>query len=169
MKIRPANQDDLVRLSDIEIAAGAPFADLGMADVAKDSPPSLEALSIYCQQGRAWVQADEDNTPVGYLIADTVDGAIHIEQVSIDPPYAGRRLGLGLIDHVGEWARIRGFQALTLTTFSEVPWNGPYYERCGFSILAESDLTPGLRRIRAAEAAHGLDRWPRACMRRDLA
>jgi hypothetical protein len=49
-----------------------------------------------------------------------------------------------------------------------VPWNGPYYARCGFVTLDDSDVTPGLRAIRRREAAHGLDRWPRVCMRRDL-
>ena len=62
----------------------------------------------------------------------------------------------------------RGCAALTLTTFTEVPWNGPYYRRCGFRVLGDAELTPGLRKIRAAEAEHGLDRWPRACLRREL-
>lgn len=66
------------------------------------------------------------------------------------------------------WARGRGATALTLTTFVDVAWNGPYYQRCGFRYLADHEITPGLRAIRAAEAEHGLDRWPRAAMRRDL-
>jgi hypothetical protein len=61
-----------------------------------------------------------------------------------------------------------GIAALTLTTFSQVPWNAPYYERCGFRCLDEAELTPGLRAIRRHEAEMGLDRWPRLCMRRDL-
>ena len=47
---------------------------------------------------------------------------------------------------------------MTLTTYSEVPWNAPYYERCGFHRLDEAQWTPSLRAIRAAEAAAGLDR-----------
>jgi hypothetical protein len=43
-----------------------------------------------------------------------------------------------------------------LTTFAEVPWNAPYYLRCGFEIVSESLLTPGLREIRRAEAAAAL-------------
>lgn len=58
--------------------------------------------------------------------------------------------------------------ALTLTAYTEVPWNGPYYERLGFRYLAAEEETPGLRAIRRHERAHGLDAWPRACMRRDL-
>ncbi|BFV60853.1 hypothetical protein KCMC57_up59570 [Kitasatospora sp. CMC57] len=51
------------------------------------------------------------------------------------------------------------FPALTLTTFAEVPWNAPYYVRCGFEVIEGDEVGPGLRAIRAREAAHGLDRW----------
>ncbi len=77
-------------------------------------------------------------------------------------------MGRALVAYAADCARDRGLAGLTLTTFTDVPWNAPYYERLGFRRLAAAELTPGLRRIRAAEAAHGLDRWPRVCMRRDL-
>ncbi len=69
---------------------------------------------------------------------------------------------------MAELALREGVPALTLTTFTEVPWNAPYYARCGFRLLDDAELTPGLREIRAHEAAHGLDRWPRACMLREV-
>ncbi len=94
-----------------------------------------------------------------------MDGALHIEQVSVHPEHARRGLGRALIDHL---AAHTDAPALTLTTFADVPWNAPYYERCGFRRLPVGELTPGLREIRRQEAAHGLDRWPRICMRRDL-
>lgn len=77
-------------------------------------------------------------------------------------------MGRALLAHAADRAREEGLTALTLTTFAEVPWNAPYYARLGFRTLAEGDLTPGLREIRAAEAGHGLDRWPRVCMRAPL-
>jgi hypothetical protein len=49
-----------------------------------------------------------------------------------------------------------------------VPWNAPYYVRCGFRVLDDAEVTPGLRAIRRREAEMGLDRWPRVCMRRDI-
>ncbi|MET9023025.1 hypothetical protein ABZV93_23880 [Actinopolymorpha sp. NPDC004070] len=72
------------------------------------------------------------------------------------------------MDHLAAYATGEGVLALTLTTFTDVPWNAPYYLRCGFVFMDDGDLTPGLRRIREREAAHGLDRWPRTCMRRML-
>ncbi|GGQ04203.1 hypothetical protein GCM10010266_29670 [Streptomyces griseomycini] len=97
-----------------------------------------------------------------------MDGALHVEQVSVHPRAARRGVGRALLAHAARCAREEGLTALTLTTFAEVPWNAPYYARLGFRTLAGPDLTPGLRRIRAEESGHGLDRWPRVCMRIDL-
>ncbi|MEE1796035.1 GNAT family N-acetyltransferase [Streptomyces sp. BE308] len=171
MRIRPARRADLPLLQDIERAAGEPFRTLGMASVADDDPPPLTLLESYRRAGRCWVATDPlettDDRPAGYLIADPVDGAFHIEQVSVDPAAARRGIGRALIDHLAAWAAERRPAPLTLTTFTDVPWNAPYYARIGFRTLRESELTDGLRKIRAEEAEHGLDRWPRVCMRRE--
>jgi GNAT superfamily N-acetyltransferase len=168
MLIRPARPADLASLRDIEQAAGLAFRDIGMAEIADDELPSLEELDEYRRAGRAWVAVDGADRPVAYLIADRVDGNLHVEQVSVDPAHAHQGIGRALIEHLAGLARAEGVRALTLTTFTDVPWNAPYYERCGFRRLAEDELTPGLRALREREAEHGLDRWPRTCMRRDL-
>ncbi len=168
MSRRLARADELAALRVIELAAGRAFAEIGMAEIAADDPPAVEDLAVFQRDGRAWVHVDDADRPVAYLIAELVDGAAHIEQVSVDPEAAGRGIGRGLIDHMADWAIERGCRALTLTTFAEVPWNAPYYQRLGFRVLAEDELGPGLRRIRADEAEHGLDRWPRVAMTRPL-
>ncbi|ALU96951.1 MULTISPECIES: GNAT family N-acetyltransferase [Streptomyces] len=172
MRIRSARRSDLPVLQDIERAAGEPFRALGMAFVADDDPPPLDLLESYRQAGRCWVATDPlsatGDRPLGYVLADPVDDALHIEQVSVDPAAARRGIGRDLIAHLAALAARRGMTALTLTTFTDVPWNAPYYARIGFRVLAEGELTDGLRAIRAEEAQHGLDRWPRVCMRREL-
>src|SRR5699024_9035775 len=75
---------------------------------------------------------------------------------SVAATHARRGLGRALIEHAAGLARERGAPCLTLTTFAQVPWNAPYYERIGFRTLDENELSPGLRAIRDAEAAHGL-------------
>ncbi|MBT3152193.1 GNAT family N-acetyltransferase [Streptomyces sp. CHD11] len=166
MRIRPAAPGELPALQDVERAAGAPFRDIGMPDIADDEPPATRTLERHRRAGRCWVAAEgPDDRPVGYLIAEPVDSALHVEQVSVHPDAARRGLGRALLARAGRHAREEGLAALTLTTFADVPWNAPYYARLGFRTLAETELTPGLRAIRAEEAAHGLDRWPRVCMR----
>ncbi len=165
--IRPATSEDLAQLQEIERAAGAPFREVGMAVIADDEPPTLPQLQRYVDAGRAWV-AQEQGRPAAYLIAELVDGLPHIEQVSVHPQFARRGLGRALISHCATWAAECGHRALTLTTFVDVPWNGPYYRRLGFRPLEPAELTPGLRALREHEAARGLDRWPRECLRLDL-
>ncbi|GAA1896912.1 GNAT family N-acetyltransferase [Streptomyces durmitorensis] len=179
MRIRPATRAELPTLQDIERAAGAPFRALGMAAIADDEPPTLALLEEFRHAGRAWVatgegegegesESESDGTPVAYLLSTPVDTATHIEQVTVHPRAARHRIGQALIEHTAERAREQGREALTLTTFADVPWNAPYYARIGFHVLAEAELTPGLRKIRAHEAELGLDRWPRVAMRREL-
>lgn len=159
---------ELPVLQDIERAAGQCFRDIGMPEIAEDEPLPLDELARYHEAGLAWVAADDADHPVAYLIADRVDGNLHVEQVSVHPDSARRGVGRLLLEHLAAHATGEGAPALTLTTFTEVPWNAPYYARCGFQLMDDHRLTPGLRNIREREAAHGLDRWPRACMRRAL-
>jgi predicted N-acetyltransferase YhbS len=168
MVIRAVRLDELPLLQDIERAAGQCFRDIGMPEIADDEPLPLDELARYHQAGLAWVVADGADAPVAYLIADRVDVNLHVEQVSVHPDNARRGIGRSLFDHLADHATSEGAPALTLTTFTEVPWNAPYYARWGFRLLDDSRLTPSLREIRRREAAHGLDRWPRACMRRAL-
>lgn len=167
-EIREARTEDLGPLQDIERAAGRSFADIGMTEVAHDEPPSLDVLEGYRAAGGAWVAVDADDEPVAYLIAELVDGNAHIEQVSVHPDSSRRGIGRALVERAIDWAGERDLPAITLTTFADIAWNAPYYERLGFRTLGENELTPGLRRKRAEEAEHGLDTWPRVCMRRDL-
>ncbi|KUF19029.1 GNAT family N-acetyltransferase [Streptomyces silvensis] len=170
MRIRPVHDSELPRLQDIERAAGHCFRDVGMPEIADDEPPALEVLAGRLRAGLAWVAADPAaaDVPVAYLIADHVDGDLHVEQVSVHPAYARRGIGRSLLEHLADRAAADGVPALTLTTFRDVPWNGPYYARCGFLTLDDGAVGPGLRAVREEEARLGLDRWPRVCMRRPV-
>lgn len=165
--IRPARGDELEALRALEIAAGEVFRELGMDPVADDTPPSTVVLRGALDRGGLWA-IDDDGTVAAYLMDDVVDGEPHLEQVSVHPDHARRGLGARLVEDLVARARAAGHHAVTLTTFVDVPWNGPYYARLGFRPLADDELGPGLRAIRRAEIARGLDRWPRRAMRREL-
>jgi len=161
--IRGARSDDIRALQDIERAAGVLFGGIGMEDIAADPPLEEEVLAGYIGDGRAWV-AEVEGQVVGYALADEVDGQGHLEQVSVDPAFGRRGLGRRLIETVCSWARDRGFSRLTLITFRDVPWNGPYYASLGFVVVLDDDLGPGLRELRTREAEHGLDVTARQVM-----
>ncbi|WP_327280336.1 MULTISPECIES: GNAT family N-acetyltransferase [unclassified Streptomyces] len=166
MRIRAVHLAELPLLQAIERAAGECFRGIGMAEVADDEPLPLDELAHYQRAGLAWVAVTRAGAPLAYLIADRVDGNLHIEQVSVHPDGARRGVGRSLLEHLAVRAAAESVPALTLTTFEDVPWNAPYYARCGFVRLDDGALGPGLKEIRDREAEHGLDRWPRVCMRR---
>jgi GNAT superfamily N-acetyltransferase len=166
--VRPARPDDGEVLREIERLAGARFRDIGMDEIADDEPTSLETLAGYAAANRAWVATDDAGTPVGYVIVDVVDGCAHVEQVSVHPDHQGAGVGRALMDRVGAWAVQADRPAVTLTTFADVPWNRPLYEHLGFRVVPEVEIGPGLRAVRAAETAHGLDPTVRVCMRLDV-
>lgn len=168
MTVRAPMQDELPLLQAIGIAAGRRFAEVGLDDVAADPPPALADLDRWRKAGRAWVTTDRDGHPVGFVVVDLVDEAAHVEEISVLPDLGGRGHGMALMRHVEKWARAKGFMAVTLTTFSEVPWNRPWYERRGYRVLAEDEWTPGLVARREVEAEHGLDPEQRVVMAKGL-
>jgi GNAT superfamily N-acetyltransferase len=165
--IRAPVADELALLREIERAAGVMFARVGLDDVAAHEPATIGELAEYLRDGRVWILAVDD-TPVGYALLDLVDENAHLEQLSVLPEHGQRGLGSMLLEHVCAWAAAEGFPAVTLTTFSHVNWNQPFYEHRGFRVLAEREIGPELRALRDEETAHGLDPALRVCMRRDV-
>lgn len=139
-----------------------------MAQIADEEPMSLTDLEHYWLAGRAWVVTFDDDVPVGFLVAEPVDGHLHIAQISVHPDAAGQRLGSALIEHLDTLAAAEGVEELSLTTYLDVPWNGPYYRKLGFVELPEPECGDGLRAIRRMEREAGLDAWPRLVMVRPV-
>lgn len=166
--IRVARAADSPVLQAIEIEAGAQFRTVGLDDVADHDPFSVAELDAYAAAGRSWVAVGSDDRVVGYAVADVLDGSAHLEQVSVRPEAQGHGIGRALVDAVVDWARARGSDAVTLTTFTDVPWNAPLYAHLGFRALDEHELGPELAARRDEETRHGLDPNRRVCMRRPL-
>ncbi len=166
--VRPGALPDRVRMQQIEVAAGARFADVGLAHIAAHDPFGFDELAEFVAGGRCWV-AETDGEVVGYAVAERVGECAHLEQVSVDPDRQGRGLGRALVERVVRWAAVEGLPAVTLTTYRDVPWNAPLYEHLGFRVLADTELTPPLRALVAEEARHGLDPDRRVCMLRPVA
>jgi hypothetical protein len=57
-----------------------------------------------------------------------------------------------------------GFRAVTLTTFRDVAWNGPFYGRIGFVEVDDLEAHPRLAKELAKEAAAGLPPERRTAM-----
>jgi GNAT superfamily N-acetyltransferase len=167
--IRPAREADLAALGALEKLGDARFALTGM-DLVVDAPaPDPEDYQDALRDGGLLVAVDADDAPIGFVRVETLDGGPHLEQVSVHPDHAGHRLGAALVSAAERWAQSRGHRRMTLTTFTDVPWNGPYYARLGWTTLPESEWGPELTAARQHERDLGLDRWPRQAMVKHLA
>jgi L-amino acid N-acyltransferase len=163
---------DLADVQAVGRSAGERFrsiSDPRIARCADDPPIGADALRAALAAGAAWVATDGDPARVvGFLVVETVDGAAHVEEVAVAPEFGGRGHASALLDAAARWAVERGLDALTLTTFRDVPFNRPFYERRGFRVLEEDELTPALVARRAEEDRAGLPAEVRVVMRRDL-
>lgn len=113
--------------------------------------------------------ADADDRPVAFALFTRLDGdALHLEEIDVHPDHMRQALGARLLDAAAAWARELGHDAITLTTYRDVPWNAPYYERIGFCVVPRGRWSPALARRVAEEARRGLDADRRVVMRRPL-
>jgi GNAT superfamily N-acetyltransferase len=103
---------------------------------------------------------------VGLLLLEVVDGLAHVEEVAVHPDVQGAGHGAALLDAASAWGVAKGLPAVTLTTFRDVPWNRPYYERRGFRVLGPHELGPEMVALIAEEATLGLVPELRVVMRR---
>lgn len=167
-RVRPPRRDELEALRSLERDAARAFDAIGMSEIAEDEPLPVAELEAFRARERAWVAVDERDRPVAYLLNAVVDDCLHVVQVTVSPSHARRRIGAALIEHLGAIALAEGRRALTLTTFRDVPWNAPYYERLGFAVVEPAHQGPELAALVAQEAATIPGRAARVAMRRRL-
>jgi GNAT superfamily N-acetyltransferase len=93
---------------------------------------------------------------VGFAMAVEQEGDLHLAVMAVHPDHGGRGWGRALLLAVMEEASRRGTAGVTLTTFDDLPWNGPFYRKSGFRTLEDCELSPALRRILAHETSLGM-------------
>jgi ribosomal protein S18 acetylase RimI-like enzyme len=168
LALRDARSEEIALIQAIELAAAGRYASVGMAQIAAGDPVPSAVLAARIESGNLIVAAAADDLPIGFVVFRPLEGAGYIEEVDVLPAHAGRRIGAALLDEAARRAAVRGLDALTLSTFRQVPWNAPYYRRLGFRELADAELTPGLRAVRADNVARGLDETQRCFMCRPI-
>ncbi len=171
MRIRPARPDELPELQRVEREAGERFRGLGLLDHLLDHSLSLPELAMHQRAGRVWVAVDDDGQPVGFAVASVLDGAdggAHLEELDVVPRAGRQGVGTRLVTTVCDWAASQGFLTLSLSTFRDVPWNGPFYAHRGFRVVPPAELSPALREVQAREARLGIAMEQRVVMRRSL-
>ena len=166
--IRLARPDDIELLAAIEVAAEQLFIDFGI-ELPAESVTAAWAYEEACMEQRLLLAVDADDRPVGFSLLEIVDGDVYIDEVDVHPDHGRRGLGTALVRASCDWARAHGYRAITLTTWRDVPWNGPFYRQLGFEEVPDAALGPALAAVRKAETQRGLEKqYARCAMRRPL-
>ncbi|NUU66244.1 GNAT family N-acetyltransferase [Enterobacteriaceae bacterium BIT-l23] len=167
--IRPTRPDDAPHLPAIERAAGQAFLALeAFRWIADDAVLSTQAHLALIRSGHCLVAVEKHDRPIGFLAAGVRHGRLHIHEFAVHHDWQGKGVGSTLLNHLAADARKKGLRQLSLTTFREVPWNRPFYERQGFRVLTPPELPDDLQHLMAQEARHGLEPARRCAMVRDL-
>jgi GNAT superfamily N-acetyltransferase len=157
--IRTADPTEYERLRQIEFAADEMFLEVGIGPFLQDEQENhLDQAAVILVSGQP---------PIGFACVEIVDGVAHLWQLAVLPSQSRRGLGSARVSEVCEWAASHGYDAVTLTTFRDVPWNAPFYAKLGFRTT--DDLSPGLAAIRDHEIEIGDDDFgPRVAMRKEV-
>ena len=163
-----ARPEHLQALPEIERQAASLFRgwDVPLSVIEEVTP--LEEFRAAQEAGLLWVALSPQHQPVGFALIELGDPSPHLEEIDVHPLHGRRGVGTALVNSVCAWAQAQGYAGITLTTYRDIPWNGPFYARLGFEILEAAELTPELRKRVEEEAARGLDAAQRVVMRKPL-
>jgi GNAT superfamily N-acetyltransferase len=129
--VRPARAEELDLLPAVEAAADTMFAPFDHG--AFPGPGTREEFAA------ALVVLVAGDPPVGLCRIDALGAGAHLEQLSVRPDHGRQGIGRRLLRAGIEWATGHGYDELTLTTYRDVPWNGPFYASEGFVEVGPAD------------------------------
>jgi len=164
--LRKAHVEDVAAMPWLEQSAGELFRTLPDLAWLADGDNLEEArYRELVAGGWCWVAEDDEGRVCAFLAAEPVEEELHIWELAV--ALDRQRLGIGraLIQAAVAAATRHGFRAMTLTTFADVAWNAPFYERVGFRRLASSELGPRLHTVLRREVEAGLPGDRRCAMR----
>jgi GNAT superfamily N-acetyltransferase len=139
-RVRAAQPDELPLLPPLEKRADEMFTPLGIWPLPE--PGTVQDLAdaqvvlVAGDPPEGFARLDVLRTAAGAVAAP---GSLHLEQLSVDPDRGRRGVGRALLRAAVAWATEQGYGELTLATYRDVPWNGPFYASEGFVETAAVD------------------------------
>jgi GNAT superfamily N-acetyltransferase len=158
--VRVARAEELRLLPDLEVASDTLFLTLEIGPL--PPPGSIEELR------EAAVVLVAGDPPQGFCRVDRRAGGAHLEQLAVHPDHMRHGLGRALVRAACAWARQHGDHEITLATYRDVPWNGPFYATEGFVEVGPVDEWYRARGIEPEDPVMGRF-GARILMRRHLA
>ncbi len=158
--VRRAVAEDVPLLPDIERIAASLFrtypSDLGLTDENYENVTPVETFAEAQQSGRLWVATMASGNIVGFARVTELSGYAHLDELDVLPSHGRQGIGSALLAAVCSWAQGRRYPAVTLRTFRDVPWNGPFYRGRGFHVVEGAGLSTRHLELEASERDRGL-------------
>lgn len=151
----------------IERSAATLFRGSSQDAVVEGDVSSADFYRPLAVQRLVWV-AEDDGRLVGFVACEIFEDAFHVWELGVAREAQRRGLGRALMQAAIDEARRRGCRAVTLNTFRDVAWNGPFYARLGFAEIPETTFNDRLAFIREREVKSGLEIPARCAMRLEL-
>jgi GNAT superfamily N-acetyltransferase len=129
--IRTARPEELAQLPALESASDTLFLSLEIGPL--PPPDSVDALRA------ARVVLVAGDPPLGFVRVDDVGGEAHLEQLVVHPDRGRQGIGRALVQAACRWAAAAGYAEITLATYRDVPWSGPFYASAGFVERGSAD------------------------------
>ncbi len=166
--ITSVSHEDIAALIVIDKAASALFVPTGLIrpEMLDDHvpPDAFEAAII---SDHVFAARDADGRPVGFILTSQRGNSLYLDQVSVHPEHGRKGLGTALVIRILREAEDRRLPDVILSTFRDLPWNGPFYISLGFRELPRSKLEPYMLEIEDAQRPH-MDVSARCFMRRKV-
>ncbi|GFF52507.1 hypothetical protein IFM51744_07864 [Aspergillus udagawae] len=169
ISIRPAIEEDIPRLNTIETSAAQLFCTVNLAWVADSPPLDPATLRSMIIQQNVWVAVTADNTEVGFIAVQELDGMLYIAEMDVHANWQRRGVARMMLEEAERQARDRGYEYVSLTTYRDLEFNGRFYARMGFEEVDVDIAGEGHGRELEEQARCGHDRARRCVMRKSVA
>ena len=110
------------------------------------------------------LSATVEDQVVGFAASGRVGRELHLHELSVARAHQGQRIGATLLRALVIDARNCGMRAITLNTYRDIPWNGPFYARQGFVEVENFEGREHLAESLEAAVALGMPRERRCAM-----
>ena len=154
LNLRNTTLKDIPVLQALEAVAAQRFLTISeLAILAHSEVTDSQVHQQSIAQELAWLVEDIRGGVLGFCYAQQLADSLYLAEISTHPDARGMGVGRMLVKHTRQMAAQRGLSGVTLTTYRDVPWNAPWYQRQGFITLEPSLLGSELSDIVQRQAA----------------
>jgi GNAT superfamily N-acetyltransferase len=167
IRIRLGDLSDIPSLEAVERETSRLFSALDLPpELAQPLPEAQVAAGI--SASLLWVAEESSSGAIGFVLCERpIPSCLHIREMDVRPDFGRRGIGAQLLASACTAAHDFGVKFVTLTTFSHLRWNAPFYANHGFRIV--EDLAPFPHLVSALENEREVGLRNRVAMLRSAA